>query len=102
MQYVLLAFVSSSFFTASNIYVSDILETPSYFILPPYIKPPKIVLDLVHCEKKIEQMHQYTSNISWKFETGTVITFLFILTDHGMGILFSLPKFGQSLKPWMK
>ena len=37
------------FLTASNIELSDILETPSYFTLPPsYIKPPKIVLDLVH------------------------------------------------------
>ena len=36
------------FLTASNIEFSDILETPSYFILPPWcIKPPKIVLDLV-------------------------------------------------------
>ena len=33
------------FLTASNIYFSDILETPSYFVLPPWcIKPPKIVL----------------------------------------------------------
>ena len=76
------------FLTASNIEFSDILETPSYFILPPWcIKPPKIVLDLVHL-KNIEQMHQYTSKFSWKFETGTVITFLFIRTDHGMGILW--------------
>ena len=38
--------------TASNIELSDILETPSYFILPPWcIKPPKIVLDLVHLKK---------------------------------------------------
>ena len=37
------------FLTASIIELSDILETPSYFILPPWcIKPPKIVLDLVH------------------------------------------------------
>ena len=29
-----------------------ILETPSYFVLPPwYIKPPKTVLDLVHLKK---------------------------------------------------
>ena len=36
------------FLTASNIDFSDILETPSYFISPPWcIKPPKIVLDLV-------------------------------------------------------
>ena len=67
------------FLTASNIDFSDILETPSYFILPPWcVKPQKIVLDL----------HQYTSNFSWKFETSTVITFPFIQTDHGMGILW--------------
>ena len=36
------------FLTASNIELSDILETPSYFISPPWcIKPRKIVLDLV-------------------------------------------------------
>ena len=34
------------FLTASNIELSDILETPSYFI-----KPRKIVLDLVHLKK---------------------------------------------------
>ena len=40
------------FLTASNIDFSDILETPSYFISPPWcIKPPKIVLDLVHLKK---------------------------------------------------
>ena len=40
------------FLTASNIDFSDILETPSYFVLPPWsIKPPKIVLDLVHLKK---------------------------------------------------
>ena len=40
------------FLTASNIERSDILETPSYFILPPWcIKHPKIVLDLVHLKK---------------------------------------------------
>ena len=39
------------FLTASNIELSDILETP-YFIIPPWcIKPPKIVLDLVHLKK---------------------------------------------------
>ena len=41
------------FLIASNIDFSDILETPSYFILSPWcIKPPKIVLDLVHLKKK--------------------------------------------------
>ena len=40
------------FLTASNIELSDILETPSYFIVPPWcIKRPKIVLDLVHLKK---------------------------------------------------
>ena len=38
------------FLTASN--CSDVLETPLYFVLPPWcIKPPKIVLDLVHLNK---------------------------------------------------
>ena len=82
------------FLTASNTEFSDILETPSYFILPPWcVKPPKIVLDLVHLKKD-----QYTSNFSWKFETSTLITFPFIQMDHGMGIQFSLPKYGQSLQ----
>ena len=41
-----------TFLTASNIDFFDILETPSCFILPPWcIKPPKIVLDLVHLKK---------------------------------------------------
>ena len=40
------------FLTDSNINFSDILETPSYFVLPPWcIKPPKIVLDLAHLKK---------------------------------------------------
>ena len=40
------------FLTASNIDVSDILKTPSYFVLPPWcIKPPKIVLELMHLKK---------------------------------------------------
>ena len=38
--------------TASNITFDDIMETPSYFILPPwYIKPPTILFDLVHLKK---------------------------------------------------
>ena len=40
------------FLTASNIDFSDILEAPSYLVLPPWcIKPPKIVLDLMHLKK---------------------------------------------------
>ena len=39
----------NQFLTASNIELSDILETPSDFIFPPWcIDPPKIMLDLVH------------------------------------------------------
>ena len=40
------------FLTASKIELSDILETPSYFISPSWcMKPPKIVLELVHLKK---------------------------------------------------
>ena len=42
------------FLTASNIDCSDILETPSYFVLPPwYIRPLKIVLDLMYLKKDV-------------------------------------------------
>ena len=52
MPSVRLAFALSSFLTASNIDFSDILKTPSYFVLPPWcIKPPKSVLDLVYLKK---------------------------------------------------
>ena len=40
------------FLTAPSIDFSDIMETPSYLVLPPWcIKPPKIVLNLVHMKK---------------------------------------------------
>ena len=69
-----------------------------------------IVLDLIHL------MHLYIYNVLWKFETGTVITFVFIQADHGLELCglcyglsigyhncpiyypYSLLKFGQSLK----
>ena len=48
------------FLTASNIDISDILETFSYFVLQPWcIKPPKIVMDLVNLKKKIAQWHNF-------------------------------------------
>ena len=48
------------FLTASNIDFSDILETPSYFILPLWcIKPLKIVLDLVHLKKDRSDASMY-------------------------------------------
>ena len=73
------------FLIASNIDFSNILETPSYFVLPPWcIKPPKIVLDL---------MHQYTSSFSWKYETGTVITYLSIQMVDGMEMLWRVLQF---------
>ena len=75
------------FLTASNIYFSEILETPSYFVLPLcYIKALKIVLDLIHL-KKIAQMHMCISSYSWKYETDNVSTFLFIQMVHGIGIM---------------
>ena len=47
------------FLTASNIELSDILETP-YFIVPPWcIKLPKIVLDLVHLKKDLTDASIY-------------------------------------------
>ena len=50
MPSVRLAFALRSFCFQHDF--SDILETPSYFVLPPWcIKPPKIVLDLVHLKK---------------------------------------------------
>ena len=81
------------FLTASNIDFSDILETPSYFVLPPWcIKPPKIVLDLVHLKK--DRINSY----SWKYDSGSVITFLFIQMVHGMGIVWLLlQSFHQTL-----
>ena len=76
--------------TASNIELSDILETPSYFISPHWcIKPRKIVLDLVHL-KKDRTIYQ---QLSWKYETGTVITFLFIQMVHGMEMLWLVLQF---------
>ena len=52
-------------------------------------------------------LFEYTSSFSWKYETGTVITFLFIQMVHGMEMMWLvlvclLLKFGQSLKPWSK
>ena len=70
--------------------------------------------------RTISQMHLFISNVSWKFETDTVITFLLLQTDHGMGIpwlahqtpsfpwycLIQYPylvlKHVQSLNPWNK
>ena len=72
------------FLTAYNIELSDILETPSYFILPPWCIKPKIVLDLVHLKKRSNRC----INIPWKYETGTVITCLFIQMVHGMEMLW--------------
>ena len=40
------------FFNGFNIDFTNILETPSCFVSPPWcIKPPKIVLDLMHLKK---------------------------------------------------
>ena len=62
------------FLTPSIIEFLDILETPSYFVLPPWcIRPPEIVLDMVHLmkDRPDASQKQFISNYSWKFETGT-------------------------------
>ena len=109
------------FLTASIIELSDILETPSYFISPPWcIKPPKIVLELVHLKKDrtdasiyqqlfMEIRDRYRDHIpvytdgsrdgnpvacATVFPSNTVISMR--LPDS------ALLKFGQSLKPWSK
>ena len=75
------------FLTAFNISFSDILETPSYFVLPPwYIRPPKIVLDLMHLN--IVQMRLFIRSFSWKCKRVTVIIFLFIQMVLGMGSMW--------------
>ena len=48
------------FLTAYNIDFSDILETLSYFMLPPRcVKPLNIVLDLVHLETQCSEASVY-------------------------------------------
>ena len=82
------------FLTASNIDFSDILETPSYVNLPPWcVKPPKIVLDLVHLKKDRTYASIY-QQFFFKIEPSTVITFLFIQMDHGHRIIHEIARFG--------
>ena len=46
--------------SASNIACSIILQTPSHFMLPPWcIKPPNIVLDMLHLKKDDEDAPIY-------------------------------------------
>ena len=48
IPYMMRCLITTVLLTVSNIYFSDILETPSYFVLLPWcIGPPKIALDLV-------------------------------------------------------
>ena len=76
------------FLTASNIELSHILETPSYFILPPWcIKPPKIVLDLVHLKKDRTDASIYQQLF--------MITFLFIQMVQGMEMLWLVQQFSH-------
>ena len=66
------------FLTASNVYLSDILETPSYFVLP-----PKIVLDL--------NKDRIDASIYWNLHgntKATVTIFLFLQMVPGIGILW--------------
>ena len=47
----------------------------------------KIVFDLPHL-KKMEEVLVFINSTSWKFETGTVITFLHIQMGHRIGMLW--------------
>ena len=73
-------------FNGFNIDFTNILETPSCFVSPPWcIKPPKIVLDLMHLKKDVSGYKQ----LFIKYETGIVISIVFIQTDQGMmGIMW--------------
>ena len=69
--YVCPSYQAGFFLTASNIEFSDILETPSYFILPHWcVKPPKIVLDeVVLCRVRMGHTtyftHSYILNMNY-------------------------------------
>ena len=65
------------FLTASNTDFSDILETPSYFVLPPWcITPPKIVLDLVQLKKDCTDASIY-QQLFMEIQDWYMIIFLF-------------------------
>ena len=70
-------------------FFSDILETPSYFLLPHWcIKPTKTVQDLGHMKKDRTDKSVY-QQVSWTYDTCTVIKFLFIEMVHGIKMLWS-------------
>ena len=48
--------------------------------------------------RKITQMHLCISSFSWKYETGTVITLLFIQMVHGIEILWLVLHFSIKLR----
>ena len=81
------------FLTASNIELSDILETPSYFIAPPWcIKPRKIVLDLVHLKKDRTDASIY-QQLFMEIRDRYRDYILFIQMVHGMEMLWLVLQF---------
>ena len=112
------------FLTASNIDFSDILETPSYFILTTLVYQTtedcagsgasdkrsnrciNIPATFFGNSRQVPWLHSclYRRITGWEF---CGLSYSFHRTPNfpwGCPIrhLFSLPKFGQSLKPWMK
>ena len=67
------------FLTASNIEFLDILETPSYFVLPPRcIKPPNIVLVLVYLKKDCTDASVYQPIYSCLHRSYTFDPFIYL------------------------
>ena len=68
-------FLIKQFLTASNIDFSDILETPSHFVLPRwYMRSPNIVLDLMYLNKRShrciylsEYFHGNARGVPWLY-----------------------------------
>ena len=81
--------------TASNIAFSDIFETLSYFVLPPWcIKPLNIVLDLMHLKKDSRDAsvckHLFMELLD---RYHYMITFQFIQMVHGILIMWLVLQF---------
>ena len=73
------------FLIASNIDFSDVLETPSYFLVNTLMY--QTTEDCAGTGAP-EERCMFISSFSWKYETGTMITFLFIQMVHEMEFLW--------------
>ena len=75
--------VIKQFLTDSNLEFSDILKTPSYFVLPPMVC--QTTEDCAGSNAHEERLHRF---ICLSIDTGTMSTFLFTQMIHRMGILW--------------